>query len=52
VGGVPAKLIKHRFSEEQIMYLNKMQWWNKDLEWLKKHKDEFRNIETFVKVNC
>jgi acetyltransferase-like isoleucine patch superfamily enzyme len=51
VGGVPAKLIKYRFTEEQMVQLNKLQWWNKDLEWLKKHKDEFSNIDTFVKLN-
>jgi len=28
VGGVPAQLIKYRFSEEKIALLEKIQWWN------------------------
>ncbi|KAA6302437.1 MAG: Chloramphenicol acetyltransferase [Candidatus Ordinivivax streblomastigis] len=28
VGGVPAKIIKYRFSEEQIKQLNKIAWWD------------------------
>jgi acetyltransferase-like isoleucine patch superfamily enzyme len=28
VGGVPAKVIRYRFSTEQILQLQKIQWWN------------------------
>lgn len=28
VGGVPAKVIKYRFSEDVIEYLEKLEWWN------------------------
>jgi acetyltransferase-like isoleucine patch superfamily enzyme len=28
VGGVPAKIIKYRFSEEQIKHLNEIAWWD------------------------
>ena len=28
VGGVPAKVIKFRFSEEQIRFLQKVEWWS------------------------
>lgn len=28
VGGVPAKLIRKRFSEKEIQFLLKLQWWN------------------------
>lgn len=28
VAGVPARLIKYRFSDEQIAHLEKIQWWN------------------------
>jgi virginiamycin A acetyltransferase len=40
-GGNPAKLIRKRFSDEKIAFLQKLQWWNWDeekifdnLEWL------------------
>ena len=29
-GGNPARLIKKRFSDEQISFLIKLQWWNWD----------------------
>ena len=30
VGGVPAKIIKYRFTQEIIEKLNKLEWWNLD----------------------
>ena len=48
VGGVPAKVIKKRFTEEQIAFLLTYKWWNKDQEWIKEHAAEFRNIEEFI----
>lgn len=51
VGGVPAKVIKYRFTEEQIEKLLDIQWWNKSDEWLKTHVDEFENIELFLEKN-
>jgi acetyltransferase-like isoleucine patch superfamily enzyme len=49
VGGVPAKVIKYRFSKEQIEFLLRFRWWDKDLEWLKANKDFFRSIDHFMK---
>ena len=37
VGGVPARIIKYRFSDDNIDFLEKLQWWDKDLLWLKKN---------------
>ena len=51
MGGVPARLIKYRFTPEEIRFLEEFRWWDKDLEWLKAHKDEFRNIGRFVEGN-
>ena len=39
VGGVPAKIIKYRFDEEQINKLLNSSWWDWDLEKINKHKD-------------
>ena len=41
VGGVPAKVIKYRFSEEKINKLLKLKWWNKPYEEIKKNLDLF-----------
>ena len=48
VGGVPAKLIKHRFKKEQIKFLEKFKWWDKDRDWIEKNAKLFENIEGFM----
>lgn len=48
VGGVPAKLIKYRFADEQIEKLLCLQWWNQNDDWLREHANEFDNIESFL----
>lgn len=48
VGGVPAKVIKYRFDENEIKQLQKIQWWNKGKEWIKLHSEEFEDIHRFT----
>ena len=45
VGGVPAKIIKYRFNEETIKKLLELKWWEKDQEWIKRHADDFADVE-------
>ena len=47
VGGVPAKEIKKRFNEEQIEKLIALKWWNKDINWIEKNRENFVDIEKF-----
>lgn len=47
VGGVPAKVIKYRFEQEQIDFLLNFKWWDKDFNWIKKNAQQFTNIEGF-----
>ena len=49
VGGVPAKTIRYRFTEEQISFLEQSKWWEKDDEWLEQHANLFIDIENFIK---
>lgn len=49
VGGCPAKVIKYRYSQDVIDFLLKIQWWNRSIEWIKAHADDFNNIECFIK---
>jgi len=49
VGGVPAKHLKFRFSDQQISFLNSLKWWDKDLEWLKTNKALFLDIEEMTR---
>lgn len=47
VGGNPAKVIRLRFSEEQIEMLLASQWWNWPIEKLRQHADSFVDVEKF-----
>ena len=49
VAGVPAKTIRKRFTDDIIEALQKIEWWNKSIEWIKVHADDFSDIEQFVK---
>ena len=51
VGGVPAKIIKYRFSEKQIKSLLATQWWNWDLNKIKKESNKFDDIDRFIHDN-
>lgn len=49
VVGVPAKIIKYRFSEETIAALQRIQWWNWSYDMIKERLEDFRfDIENFV----
>ncbi len=48
VGGVPAKVIRYRFNEEQIKKLEKLEWWNKSENWIRRHSTKFNDIELFL----
>lgn len=50
VGGVPAQIIRYRYSGEQIENLLKLKWWNKDEEWIRKHAEYFEDIEYLLDV--
>ena len=48
VGGIPAKIIRYRFSKDQIDYLTELQWWKKDKDWLSANAEYFESIETLM----
>ena len=48
VGGVPAKLLKYRFSSDIIAALLKSEWWNRPNSWLKENYESFRDISNFL----
>lgn len=49
VGGVPAKVIRKRFSEDDIIFLLEFKWWEKDKVWLEKNWHYFLDIQEFKK---
>ena len=51
VGGNPAKLIRLRFSKDQINQLSELKWWNWSEDDLLRHINKFANINDFLQVN-
>ena len=49
VGGVPAKLIRPRFSKQKSEALLKIKWWNMKLEDIEKNARYFVDIDHFLK---
>lgn len=49
VGGVPAKIIRYRYTANQIYKLMSIKWWNKDILWIKRHAHLFLNLDEFLK---
>lgn len=46
--GVPTRVIKHRFSPEQISFLLDFKWWGKDITWIRRNADLFDDVERFI----
>lgn len=51
VGGIPAKLIKYRFTNDVIKKLLQISWWYWDEEKLKENSSTMRNIDEFILRN-
>ncbi len=48
VGGVPAKLIRYRFTESQIKFLLEFKWWDKTDDWLKENWKDLLDVEKLM----
>lgn len=48
VGGVPAKVIRYRFNEDEIEHLIKLKWWDKSEQWIKENAHLFSNVKKFI----
>ena len=48
VGGVPAKPIRKRFTDEQIAALLELKWWDKDEMWIKRHAAMFAHVDELI----
>lgn len=49
VGGIPARVIKRRFSNEDIEFLVRFAWWDKPIDWIEEHASLFINIDRLKK---
>lgn len=50
VGGVPAKVLRSRFEPDEIDFLNRFKWWDRDIDWLKKNYEQFHSIKKFMEL--
>lgn len=48
VAGIPARIIKYRFTKEQIEKLNKIAWWDWPIEKIRDCYDDFIDIDIFL----
>jgi acetyltransferase-like isoleucine patch superfamily enzyme len=46
--GIPAKRVGYRFSADQIAKLEQAEWWNNDMEWIRKNAKCFGEISLFL----
>ena len=51
VGGVPARVIRQRFTDMEINHLNKIQWWDQSEVWLKEKAENMSDIKKFIESN-
>ena len=49
VRGNPAKVVTYRFREDDIQFLLKLKWWDREREWIKLHANSFSNIKKLRK---
>jgi len=47
VGGVPAKILRYRFNQSEIDYLQKFKWWDCDIQWIRENYKRFHDIKEF-----
>ncbi len=48
VAGVPAKKIRMKYDESTVELLMKIRWWDRPIEWIAEHAEEFCDVEKFV----
>lgn len=48
VGGNPARLIRSRFDESQVLMLNEIKWWEWSVEEIKENADLFCDMDAFL----
>ncbi len=46
--GTPAKVIKYRFTPEQIQKLLTIKWWDRDPAWIRENIHAFEDIDSFL----
>lgn len=48
VAGVPARVLRYRFKENEVSFLQNLKWWDKDLIWLQDNYQKFHDIKKMM----
>lgn len=46
--GTPARVIKYRFSPEQIQKLLEIKWWDMDIQWIQENVSVFKDVNALI----
>lgn len=50
VGGIPARVLRYRYSSEDVQWLISAKWWERDISWLKSNWKSFNDIDCLKKL--
>lgn len=50
VGGMPAKILHYLIQPAEIEYLTHLEWWDRDVHWLRENHQLFHDIKIMKKV--
>ena len=50
VAGVPARVVRRRFNDQQIAFLENLRWWDRDVEWIREYAPLFRDIDLLIEA--
>lgn len=50
VVGAPARVVRHRFDEATVDLLTRTRWWDREIEWLREHAEQMRDVEAFSRL--
>ena len=50
VAGSPARMVRQRFTDEEIAFLKELRWWERDAEWITKYAPLFRDIKLLMQT--
>jgi len=48
--GVPARVIRKRFTDEDIAFLLNLCWWNRDDDWIRQHATAFSDLHLLKQI--
>lgn len=51
VGGVPAKVLRYRFEENEMAFLKQFKWWDKEVGWLQENYKQFHDIKKLMQID-